>query len=714
MFNRRLILLIVALGFALGLLIWKWNIPPEIPLKAASASVSTGRWEIDLTGQWEMYTSLRQAWITESEHSLDVESNRPLTEGTAGYLPSSASFHVAAKTFKVPAEWSARSLVLQLNGLKGNLSVYLNGMESVNRIGMIESEGGIERLEIPVKALHYGQDNLIFFELTAPPSQEQTLFGTPFPRKGQITGAISLQAVMETSIENPQLQVQWEKDTAKAKVNVRLNHHGFSEYGPWTVQGIISDGSAEVAQAVVSVNPDENPVQSVSLEFDIPDGRTWSPEDPYHYQLYLTVMNTKGDKDDLAFPIALSSLRFGEGVFLEKGKALAIKGQAILPDEEYRAREAGEINTTLKEYKDKGYNLLYFMGNFPDELWLQEADKVGIGIWAELPGSSMVPGRRLTQPRVWENLIRAGSLHPSLWAYTAGKGLEVNPRTTLQAYEKVTQALTNPIPSFSVQLTKGLAPQQAYSSTYTEGKIQGPWGEVDLLEGTNGKSSVRWPKERWASGLWAFLVILVACANLTAVNWRYKELNTQKPKRALRRAWFWHGLALLCREMTLAGVLTSFLFNLEVPWAPLLPNQWPLWEALRQQSPWLIWIILGMFFTLGRLLQVGVVAPHMPGSPTTMGLALWLERRYLWNWVIALLWVLLPWGIPPYIPILVYIGLSILFLPIKIRDVRRVGGRYLSFFLVPGFILATVCVIGLFRWEDGLYLWRLIQAYHFG
>ena len=714
MFNRRLLLLIIALGFALGLLIWNWKIPPEIPLKAASGPVSTGRWEMDLTGQWEMYTSLRQAWITETEKGTGVASTHRLTGGTTGYLPSSEEFHVAAKTFRVPAEWNARSLLLQLHGVKGRLSVYLNGMESINRIGTIESEGGIERLEIPVKALRYGQDNLILFELAAPPSQEQTLFGTRFPVKGQITGSISLQAVMETSLENPQLQVQWEKETAKVQVNFLLSHHGFSEYGPWSVQGVISDSSAEVAQATLQVNPDENPVQSVSMEFDIPNGRKWSPGDPYHYQLYLTVTNAKGGKDDLAFPIALSSLHFEAGEFLENGKALPIKGQAILPDEEYRVREAGEINTWLKECKDKGYNLLYFVGTFPDELWFQEADKIGIGIWAELPGSAMVPGKRLTQPRVWENLIRAGSLHPSLWAYTAGKGLEVNPRVELQTYEKEVQSLTHPIPSFSVRLTDPLAFQPEYSPTYTEGKIQGAWGEVDLPEGTLGEPIGKWPKERWASGLWAFFVMIVAWANLAAVNWRYKELNTKKPKRALRMAWFWQGSALICREITLAGVLTSLLFNVKVPWAPWLPNQWPLWEAFRLQSPWLVWLILGLLFTLGRLLQVGVVAPHMPGSPTTMGLALWLERRYLWNWIVALLWALLPWGIPHYIPILVYISLSILFLPLKIRDVRRVGGRYSSFFLVPGFVLTTVCMMSLFRWEDGLYLWRLIQAFYAG
>lgn len=714
MFNRRLILLILALGFALGILIWEWNTPPGNNLQSASGPVSAGRWEMDLTGQWEMYSSLRQAWITETEQGMGEASIHRITGGAFGYLPSSAGFRVAAKTFKVPAEWNARTLVVQLNGVKGQLSIYLNGMESIHRIGTVVSEGGEERLEIPINALRQGADNLILLEMAAPPSQEKTLFGTSFPVEGQITGSINLQAVMETSLENPQLQVLWENDRAKVQLNVLLNHHGFSEYGPWTVQGVLSDGSAEVAQATVQVNPNENPVQALSMTLNIPNGRKWSPEDPYLYQLYLTVTNPKGDKDDLAFPVALSSLRFEDGVFLQNGKALPIKGLAIQPETEYRVRAAGEINTWLKDYKNKGYNLLYFSGNYPDELWLQEADKIGVGIWAEFPGSAMVPIKRLTEPRVWGNLIQSGTLHPSLWAYTAGKGLEVNSRTALQVYEKEIKKLTSPIPTFSVRLTDQLAFQPEYSPLYTNGEIQGAWGEVGLPEETSEELPERWSLERWSSGLWTFFVLIVAWANLAAVNWRYKELNTKKPKRALRKAWFWQGLALLSREITLAGVLTSFLLFVEVPWAPMIPNQWPLWDMVRLQSPWLIWVILGLLFTLVRLLQVGVAAPHMPGSPSPMGLALWLERRNAWNWIVALLWLLQPWGIPRYVPILVYIGLSILFLPFKIRDVRRVGGRYSSFVLVPGFIIAAVCIMLLFRWEDGLFLWQLIHAYRFG
>jgi beta-galactosidase len=713
MFNRRLFILIIALGFAFGVLILKWNEMPGIALKAASGPISTSRWSMDISGQWKMYDSLRQAWITETEKAMGEDSTFQITGGSLGHLPSSEGFKVAAKTFKVPAEWNARTLVLQLSGVQGKLSIYINGMESTNRIGMIDSEGGIERLEIPVKALRYGQDNHVFLAISAPLSQERTLFGTQYPIKGQITGSILLQAVMETSLENPQVKVSWEKGNANIQLNLILKHHGFLENGPWTVQGILSDGSAEVTQSSVQVNSNENVEQPISMNLRVENGRLWSPTDPYLYQLYLTITNPKGDKDDLAFPIALSSLQFEEGVFQSKGERLPIKGLAIQPDTEYRVRETGEITTWLKETKNKGYNLLYFVKGFPDELWLQEADKLGIGIWSELPGNSMVPAKRLTQPEKWENLIRIGSLHPSVWAYTVGQGLEVNPKGAFNAYEKEIHKLTNPAPVFNLGLTDSFVFEPEYSLTYTGNQVQGAWGEIELAEGAYGDLEGRWPQERWASSLWAIIICIIFFLNLFAENWRYKELKTKKPKRALRKAWFRNGLALLSREMTLAGVITSVFFHIETPWALWIPNQWPLWEAFKLQSPWMIWMILGLLFTLIRLLQVGVVAPYMPELPSPMGLALWLERRYQWIWIVALLWAAHPWGIPRYFPIIAYMGFTILFLPFKIRDVRRVGGRYSFFFVVPGLIIAVLSIVNLFRWEDWLYFWRLIQGYGF-
>lgn len=692
MFKRRLYQIVLVLCITLGLLLLSWETIPGYYLKTSSTFTSTARWELELGGQWKLYPSLHQAWVTESNKK--EQNNFSLTKGKTGYLPSSNGIKVAARTFQVPADWHARSLLLQLNGIYGECRVYLNGVESNHRLGSIASEGGSGRIQIPVNFLKHGEENLLFLEFDAPLSQRNILFGSKFPMEGKLTGSISLQGVMETSIENPRVHVEWVGENAQVQIGWQLRHHQFSEYGPWSVQAVISDGSAEIAQASTLIEGVESPVQNVKLNLEIPGGRPWSPVDPYLYQVYLTVTNHQGDRDDLAFPLGLSAIKYEDEQFFLQEEPFSIKGVALNPGEEARLRHEGNIGEWLQEQKSKGYNLVYFMGLYPDELWLGEADKIGMGIWVELPGSTLIPKEKLPIPTIWEDLLRGGTLHPSLWAYTSGVGLELNSSGDGEKYRAEIQKLTT-LPVFNLPLTS--------TNSYT-----GSWGTIEQPEHLPFQQRF-WPEEEWVRIVWAVMLFMVALANLFSQNWGYKELQNKKPKRPLRRAWFWQETALLTREMTLAGIFTALIFNTEIPWAHWVSQQWPLWEMIKLQSPWLIWLLLGCLFTLGRLLQVGVAAPRMPNSPETLGLAVWLERRFFWNWLVGVLWALRGWGVPLFIPLLVYGVFSFFFLPWKIRDVRRVGGSYGAFLWVPGILLlALVLLLGLYWW-DFQYLFKIIQ-----
>ena len=64
-----------------------------------------------------------------------------------------------------------------------------------------------------------------------------------------------------------------------------------------------------------------------------------------------------------------------------------------------------------------------------------------------------------------------------------------------------------------------------------------------------------------------------------------------------------------------------------------------------------------------------------------MALVYWLERRYRFAVFIAIGWALIPWGVPFYLPIIGYILLTFLFLPIRIHDIRRIGGALPCLFM---------------------------------
>ena len=707
MFNRRLMIFIALLALILGSLWWSWQSPIGQSLQTTQGTLSAARYSQDLNGSWNQFSSLRQAWTAESQPPKGDQIQSLLAHKPPVILPSSERISVVTKRFRIPGEWSSRTMQMTFNGVQGHATVYLNGVASSQKIGEFEGSGGADEFEIPAKAFFYGEDNILVVELAGSIAQSNTILGSRWPKSGRVTGNIRLDAAVETTIMPPKVDVSWRENTAQITVKTSIQHHGFSPEGPWTISGVLSDGSAGIAEQSLTVKAQEgSDHQPVTLTFTVPDAKRWTMQAPFIYQMYLKVTNSKGDFDDLALPLGLRSMALTSGKWVLNDQVVPIKGEALTAQEESRIRNAGQTESWLKSKQQKGINLVYFIGQIPDELWLQAADRVGMGVWAELP-VELIPSSRLPQPNVFRKVVAGKMLHPSLWAWTVGKGLAAD--ALAQTYFREAVKEVQPNLAFAIKTTPAvLSELSAEQSLYVQGnKLQGVWGEVTTE--SLSTSSVPWVQEPFVAGTWSLLMIFLVWMNIQSVTWRYKEISERKPKRRLRSAWFWNGLFVFARQGMLAGLVTSGIFRISIHLNPWLSPLWPGIDLIQAQSPWLIWVMLSMLFMLIRLLQVGVVAPHLPDAPHSVALVYWLERRYHFAVFISIGWALLPWGGPFYIPILGYIFLVFLFLPIRIRDIRRIGGHYRAFLWVPGIIAGVLFIWASFHYADWIYLWHMVR-----
>jgi beta-galactosidase len=706
MFRYRIISLIVLLALSLGVLCWTWKTPQILALPSVAEITSTQRWSQDLSGTWDKYSTISQAW--ELENQL-INGHKPLLSffGPKHFqIPSNQRFSVAARSFRIPAEWSARTVQLTVSGVKGYAAVYLNGAEQSQLIGEFEGNGVQNLVEIPATMLRYGEDNVLLIQLTASKDQRESLFSLTWPNTGQIGGQIRLEAVVETSLTDPLLNVTWSNDQALVTVETQLIHHNLTEKGPWILRGVLTDGSMEIARESLLVETDGNNTQTANLEFYIQDGQSWSRQNPFLYQLHLTVSNSKGDQDDLKLPIGLRSLTWAEGKWLLNQEALAINGRVLSAEKEAQLRNGGEIQSFIESELQKGVNLLYFLGIYPDELWLQAADQMGMGIWVEWP-IGMVPSSRLPAAADFEKLVIAGSRHPSIWAWTIGKGLENNPKT-IAFLDEAEKLITSGL-AFELKLASSAKEASPENSLLIEGEaLQGSWGQVVNEEG-NVARPVSWSQEGLASQIWALLMLFLSMMNLRTVSWRYKQIFEEKPKRRLREAWYWQNWAFLAKEGTLAGIITAAFYNMPTDWGIWFLHLWPGLVSIQAQSPWLLWAVLALILIILRLVQVGLVSWRFPGSPHPLGLIYWLERRYRWVLAVALLWALVPWGIPLLTPLETYLVLNLLFLPLRIRDVHRIDGHYRLLLLFPALLGACLAIWGISRWADWLFLWHIFM-----
>lgn len=701
---KRLVLIIVCLFtlsiFILGLF-WQHN--TEAELYSGTSVSSYSRLVQDLSGKWNEYSSLKEALLEENNAG---NQNNNLIDRISGddsiVLPSNGEFKVVAKEFKVNSKWGSRNSVLALNGVYGKVRVYLNGIKSVNLIGEFEGYGETHYLEIQPSRFDYGKNNKLFIEIVKGGAKDNLTLDSINSAEGRITGKIVLEAVAETSIDLEHTTFAFDPGKNRLTVSTALWHHESLKNGPWTLQGKLIQNNAVIAQCLLPVASDGSYKQTTKLIFDLSNASLWSPTKPELYELELTVSNVMGDQDTIQLPVGMRTVSEQNGKILLNKADYKVIGAALTSNEEALIRHDSGQEAWLQEKKKNGVNTIYFTDNYPDESWFFYADKIGIGIWAEMP-YSMIPSEKGLEQDSLKMLVNRAERHPSLLAWTVMKGLDGTSAESARINEL--RELAGSVPTFALDFQSQAARYDGLNTINAQSQtLSGNWGSISAETRDQGSS---WPQEKIAAIIWTVVCIFVAFQCIRCVSWQYKELDNDSPKRKLRRAFFWSSVGFICRMLTLGAILVDILFRIPRPLNYWLQGEWTVIPELQAQYPFLLIVTGGFFLALCRLMQTGVAARAFPGNPEALSLTCWLERRYVWFPLVAAAWVSLFWGIPFYVPIALYFMLTILAFPIRFRDCRRIKAKYRYLLIVPLFGIMTAVIAAIWNFSYLMYLYRV-------
>lgn len=709
MFKRFTIIFVTLFIFSILFLSFAWRSHTGLETYSSTPVTKVHRISQDLGGRWNSYPFLKQAWAREEILNKNEGMATGLKQTKSIVIPSNKGLHVIAKQFKVSSQWSSRTSQLVLEGVYGEARVYLNGIDDIHYIGQVNGMGGTHKLEISAARFDFSQDNIFFIEFLPGTVQKEKLFGWIWPSQGRITGQMKLEAVPETTLDASNLSFSYNNSTKRLIVTTVLNHHQSLDKEPWVINAVLKDNEQKIAENLLPVSSNGMYVQEISLIFDLPNPIFWSIDNPFLYYLDLSVINSRGDIDSVQIPLGISQLAQESGKWMLNNQVIDIQGLVITQEDDYQIRNRQLINHWLKEVKDDGINLIYFMGFFPDESWLYAANDIGIGIWLELP-VNMVPNNRIPEPINYASIVRVNTRHPSVMAWTAAKGLE-NTQASENYLKKAKQMLANK-PVYHLAYTPHAeAVRLADNIQLTPEGFEGLWGSVQFNQhplGIETNNTHGWEQEKTAAVLWFIWLVFISVQNLRALNWKYSELFYVSPKRTVREASFWRCVSLLSRMGTIGGVITAVLYRLSLDIPPWLPYDLDVISVLQGQNPFLIWLFVSMFLLVWRLLQVGVAAPAFPNNPSSLGLASWLERKYGWVFIVGLAWILTFYKIAYYVPLFVYFLLWLAFLPVRVRDVWQIQGKYSYLALVPFTICAVALIVCLWYWQDFLYVWSMI------
>ncbi|MEM4524353.1 MAG: glycoside hydrolase family 2 TIM barrel-domain containing protein, partial [Archaeoglobaceae archaeon] len=189
-----------------------------------------------------------------------------------------------------------------------------------------------------------------------------------------------------------------------------------------TVECLVDFSSDEECEYKITVLDEEDTVvfeESFSekkVHFEIPNAKTWSPDDPHLYTLVISFRNgNRGDTYKTRFGIR--HIEANSGRIILNGKPLYLFGaldQNFYPDTHYSLRDKIRMLSELTKAKDLGLNLLRYHVKIPDDLYLDIADELGLLVWIDLPYA-----RRLDKiskdylENLLENVLKRHANHPS-------------------------------------------------------------------------------------------------------------------------------------------------------------------------------------------------------------------------------------------------------------------------------------------------------------
>ena len=304
------------------------------------------------------------------------------------------------RTFMLPNGWHARTL-LHFGAVDWQTQVWINGRR-------INQNGGI----------HEGGYDPFSYELTSllkPSGENEIVVGVwdptdnaPQPRGKQVNEPRGIWYTPVTGI----WQTVWLEpvplgyigridvtpDVDNSSVRLLVNRHGgtlreSADRYQGQITATLNAGDAVVASAEGTTGTE--------FEITIDDPHLWSPEDPFLYDLVITLKRPTGTvEDQVRSYVGLRKIELGRGPngfkrLLLNGEYLFQYGpldQGWWPDGLYTAPTDEALRYDIEVTKQLGFNMARKHVKVEPQRWYYWCDKLGLLVWQDMP-SAFTTGR---------------------------------------------------------------------------------------------------------------------------------------------------------------------------------------------------------------------------------------------------------------------------------------------------------------------------------
>lgn len=288
------------------------------------------------------------------------------------------------RTVTIPPNWSGRRTLLHFGAVDWQSTVWVNGV----RVGA--HTGGYDAFTFDVTPQLAAGANEIVVKVwdptdtrqngSLPPIGKQTkqpggIFYTP---SSGIWQTVWMEPVPTASISSVDVYPNLANNTLRVRVFTRGDVSGHS------VLAEALNGSTVVGSATGGFTDFSVPV---------PNARRWSPDDPFLYNLRVTLRNAGAatvDRTTHYFGMREITTGLVNGVLRPKlnGQFVFQVGtldQGYWPDGLYTAPTDAALAFDLQKHKDLGFNMVRKHIKVEPQRWFYHADRLGLLVWQDIP-----------------------------------------------------------------------------------------------------------------------------------------------------------------------------------------------------------------------------------------------------------------------------------------------------------------------------------------
>ncbi|WP_197093831.1 ricin-type beta-trefoil lectin domain protein [Nonomuraea sp. SBT364] len=306
------------------------------------------------------------------------------------------------RTFTVPAGWNGRRVQLHFGAVDWQATVWVNGVQVGGHTG------GYDRFEFDITPQLNGGTNELVVRVFDPTDsgasgsgpargkQVRNPGGIMYTPSSGIWQTVWLEPTPASSIYSVDTYPNLANNTLRVRVFTRGNVSGHS------VLAEALDGSTVVGTATGGFTDFTVPV---------PNARHWSPDDPYLYNLRISLRNAENatvDRTMHYFGMRQVGTAMVNGRLMPtlNGRFVMQNGvldQGFWPDGVYTAPTDAALASDLQKIKDLGFNMVRKHIKVEPQRWFYHADRLGLLVWQDMPSMGSGTAAHHTQ---WENELR--------------------------------------------------------------------------------------------------------------------------------------------------------------------------------------------------------------------------------------------------------------------------------------------------------------------